>query len=102
VGVSAAAVRLVVEVVSPGKRNQDRDPIKKRREYARAAIPVYVVIDDYDDQGTVTVLTEPRPEKADWVGVHRVPYGTDVTIPEGPAKAFAITEAITGAARAEK
>ena len=99
VGVSAAAVRLVVEVVSPGTRNQDRDRVKKRREYARAAIPVYVTIDDYDDQGTVTILTEPRPEKADWVGVHRVPYGTEVTIPEGPAKGSAITEAITGAAR---
>ncbi|MFD3308244.1 Uma2 family endonuclease [Streptomyces sp. NPDC058694] len=57
---------------------------------------------DHDDQGTVTVLTEPRPEKADWVGVHRVPYGTEVTIPEGPAKGFVVTEAITGPARAEK
>ncbi|MCX4907528.1 Uma2 family endonuclease [Streptomyces sp. NBC_00878] len=102
VGISAAAVRLVVEVVSPGKRNQDRDRVKKRREYARAAIPVYVLIDDYDDEGTVTVLTEPRPEKADWVGVHRVPYGTEVTIPEGPAKGFVVTEAITGPARVRK
>ncbi|MFE9765251.1 Uma2 family endonuclease [Streptomyces sp. NPDC005808] len=101
-GISAAAVRLVVEVVSPGKRNQDRDRVKKRREYARASIPVYVIIDDYDDRGTVTVLTEPRPEKADWVGVHRVSYGTEVTIPEGPAKGFAITEAITGPARPGK
>ena len=98
-GVTAAAVRLVVEVVSPGKRNQDRDRMKKRREYARAGIPVYVIIDDYDAEGTVTVLTEPQPEKADWVGVHRVPYGTEVTIPEGPAKGFTITEAITGPRR---
>ncbi|MEV0113546.1 Uma2 family endonuclease [Streptomyces sp. NPDC050844] len=99
-GVTAAAVRLVVvEVVSPGKRNQDRDRVKKRREYARAGIPVYVIIDDYDTAGTVTVLTDPQPEKADWVGVHRVPYGTEVTIPEGPAKGFTIGEAITGARR---
>lgn len=82
-GVTAAAVRLVVEVVSPGKRNQDRDRVKKRREYARAGIPVYVIIDDCDAAGTVTVLTDPQPEQADWVGVHRVPYGTEVTIPEG-------------------
>ncbi|MBA2945174.1 Uma2 family endonuclease [Streptomyces himalayensis] len=99
-GVKAKAVHLVVEVVSPGKRNQDRDRVRKRREYARAGIPVYVIIDDYDAQGTVTVLTEPRPDKADWVGVHRVPYGTEVIIPEGPAKGFAITEGITGPARA--
>ncbi|MFF3575807.1 Uma2 family endonuclease [Streptomyces mirabilis] len=98
-GVTAAAVRLVIEVVSPGKRSQDRDRVKKRREYARAGIPVYVIIDDHDNQGTVTVLTEPQPEKADWVGVHRVPYGTDVTIPEGPAKGFVIGETITGPKR---
>ncbi|QEU92967.1 Uma2 family endonuclease [Streptomyces kanamyceticus] len=98
-GVTAAAVRLVVEVVSPGKRNQERDRVKKRREYARANIPVYVIIDDHDAEGTVTILTEPQPEKADWVGVHRVPYGTEVMIPEGPAKGFTITEAITGARR---
>lgn len=98
-GLTAAAVRLVVEVVSPGKRSQDRDRIEKRREYARAGIPVYVIIDDYDTQGTVTVLTEPQPEKADWVGVHRVPYGTEVTILEGPAKGFVIDAAITGPKR---
>ncbi|MFF0037621.1 Uma2 family endonuclease [Streptomyces mirabilis] len=98
-GVTAAAVRLVIEVVSPGKRGQGRDRVKKRREYARAGIPVYVIIDDHDNQGTVTVLTEPQPEKADWVGVHRVPYGTDVTVPEGPAKGFVIGETITGPKR---
>ncbi|MFJ1605584.1 Uma2 family endonuclease [Streptomyces sp. NPDC088253] len=98
-GVTAAAVRLVIEVASPGKRGQDRDRVKKRREYARAGIPVYVIIDDHDNQGTVNVLTEPQPEKADWVGVHRVPYGADVTIPEGPAKGFVIGEAITGPKR---
>ncbi|WP_107123086.1 Uma2 family endonuclease [Streptomyces caeruleatus] len=98
-GVAASAVSLIVEVVSPGKRNQDRDRVRKRREYARAGIPVYVIIDDYDSHGTVTVLTEPDPDKADWVGVHRVPYGTEVTIPEGPAKGFVIGEAITGPKR---
>ncbi|MFF6785009.1 Uma2 family endonuclease [Streptomyces sp. NPDC012510] len=39
-GVTADSVHLIVEVVSPGKRNQDRDRVKKRREYARAGIPV--------------------------------------------------------------
>ncbi|WP_329571901.1 Uma2 family endonuclease [Streptomyces sp. NBC_01361] len=99
-GLSAAGVRLVVEVVSPGKRNQDRDRVRKRRECARAGIPVYVIIDDHDAQGTVTVLTEPRSDKGDWVGVHQVPYGTEVTIPEGPAKGFTLDEAITGPRRA--
>ncbi|MET9381054.1 Uma2 family endonuclease [Streptomyces sp. NPDC002928] len=98
-GVKASAVQTVVEVVSPGKRNQDRDRVGKRREYARAGIPVYVTIDDYDGQGAVTLFTGPRPEKADWEDIHRVPYGTDVTIPEGPAKGFVIGEAITGPKR---
>ncbi|WP_246203632.1 Uma2 family endonuclease [Streptomyces tailanensis] len=99
VGVDASAVGAVFEVVSPGKRNQDRDRVKKRREYARAGIPVYVLIDDYDGQGAVTLFTGPRPDKADWEDIHRVPYGTDVTIPEGPAKGFVIDEAITGPKR---
>lgn len=98
-GVTASAVHLVVEVVSCGRRHQDRDRVRKRREYARAGVPVYVVIDDYDSHGTVTALTEPEPDKANWVGVHRDPYGTEVTIPEGPAKGFVIGEAITGPKR---
>lgn len=98
-GLTAAGVRVVFEVVSPGKRSQDRDRVKKRREYARAGISVYVVIDDYDDHGTVTVLTDPEPDRADWLGAHRVPYGTEVTIPSGPAKGFVIGEAITGPKR---
>ncbi len=98
-GIKASVVSLVVEVVSPGKANQDRDRIRKRREYARAGIPAYLLIDDYDGQGAVTLFTNPRPDKADWEDIHRVPYGTDVTIPEGPAKGFVIGEAITGPKR---
>lgn len=98
-GIKASAVSMVVEVVSPGKSNQDRDRIRKRREYARAGISVYVLIDDYDGQRAVTLFTGPRPDKADWEDIHRVPYGTDVTVPEGPAKGFVIGEAITGPKR---
>ncbi|ANP49542.1 hypothetical protein AVL59_07920 [Streptomyces griseochromogenes] len=99
-GLAAAGVRVVFEVVSPGKRSQDRDRVKKRREYARAGIPVYVIIDDCDKQGTVTVLTEPQPDRADWLGVASVPYGTDVHLPKGPAKGFVIGDNITGPKRA--
>ncbi|QDN99704.1 Uma2 family endonuclease [Streptomyces sp. RLB3-17] len=98
-GVRAEAVYPIVEVVSPGKRNQDRDRVRKLREYARAGIPTYVGIDDYDAQGSVTLCTGPRPDKADWEDIHRVYYGTDVTIPEGPAKGFVIGETITGPKR---
>lgn len=98
-GIKASAVQVVAEVVSPGQSNQDRDRVRKRREYARAGIPMYVLIDDYDGQGAVTLFTGPRPDKADWEDIHRVPYGTEVTIPEGPAKGFVIGEAITGPKR---
>lgn len=50
-------------------------------------------------QGAVTLFANPRPEKADWEDIHRVPYGTEVTIPEGPAKGFVIGEGITGPRR---
>lgn len=49
--------------------------------------------------GRRPLFSGPRPDKADWDDIHRVPYGTDVTISEGPAKGFVIGEAITGPKR---
>ncbi|WP_078617095.1 Uma2 family endonuclease [Streptomyces lydicus] len=97
IGVAASAVPLIVEVVSPG--HDDTLRVRKRRAYARAGIPVYVIIDDYDDHGHVTVLTSPSPEEANYGDSMRRPYGTDITIPEGPVKGFVIGKAITGQAR---
>ncbi|GAA1918001.1 hypothetical protein GCM10009837_48910 [Streptomyces durmitorensis] len=94
-GVDAAGVPMVVEVVSPGRRNIERDRVRKRREYARAGIPVYVIVDDFDEEGAVLVLTAPNPKKATYEDEHRVPYGTEAIIPSGPAKGFAIGEEIT-------
>lgn len=37
--------RLVVEVVSPGKTNQDRDYLYKRAQYAAISVPEYWLID---------------------------------------------------------
>ncbi|XUL90387.1 Uma2 family endonuclease [Streptomyces galilaeus] len=96
-GVDASGVPMVIEVVSPGRQNEQRDRIRKRREYARAGIPLYVLVDDHDGDGTVVVLASPDPKKAVYTDEHRVPYGTDAVIPEGPAKGFAIGEAITRA-----
>ncbi|MGY4973635.1 hypothetical protein ACWGCC_31225 [Streptomyces nigrescens] len=45
------------------------------------------------------LLAAPRPDEAVYTDVHRVAYGIDVIIPEGPAKGFVIGEAITGPAR---
>ncbi|MEU6812479.1 Uma2 family endonuclease [Streptomyces sp. NPDC046831] len=93
-GVDAAAVRMVVEVTSPGDRNHQRDRVRKRREYARAGILVCVVVDDCDDEGAVTVLTSPGAGRVKYTGEHRVPCGTDAVIPEGPAKGSAVGKAI--------
>jgi Uma2 family endonuclease len=46
---------LVVEVASPGKRNQDRDYRYKRSEYTVRGIIEYWIIDPEQEQ--VTVLT---------------------------------------------
>ncbi|MBD2107499.1 Uma2 family endonuclease [Nodosilinea sp. FACHB-13] len=46
---------LVVEVVSPGKANEDRDYRYKRSEYAARGIPEYWIVDPA--QAKVTVLT---------------------------------------------
>ncbi|NJP99378.1 Uma2 family endonuclease [Streptomyces zingiberis] len=96
IGVSAESVVLVAEVVPPGRDATERGRVRKRRAYARAGIPVYVLIDDHDGHGTVTVLTSPSRKEAVYAAETRVPYGTAVEIPEGPAKGFAITEEITG------
>ncbi|MFD0257695.1 Uma2 family endonuclease [Kitasatospora indigofera] len=98
-GVEAGGVTLVAEVVSPGHDARKRDLIRKRRAYARAGIPVYVIIDDLDGDGHVTVLTDPHPDRATYEAEIRVPYGTEVTVPEDPAKGFVIGVAITGEPR---
>lgn len=96
-GVDAAGVPMVVEVVSPGRRNIERDRVRKRREYARAGIPVYVIVDDFDEGGAVLVLTKPNRKKADHEDEHRVLYGTDAVVPTGPAQGFTIGKSITRA-----
>ncbi len=46
---------MVVEVVSPGKVNQDRDYRYKRSEYAARGIPEYWIVDA--DKARITLLT---------------------------------------------
>ncbi|WP_411143623.1 Uma2 family endonuclease [Streptomyces sp. x-80] len=99
IGIKASAVALIAEVVSPGHDSTHRDRVRKRRAYARAGIPVYVLVDDHDGHGTVTVLTSPDPDEGVYAAEVRVPYGTEITLPEGPAKGFTITESLTGPLR---
>ncbi|WP_377270692.1 Uma2 family endonuclease [Peterkaempfera sp. SMS 1(5)a] len=95
-GVDVSGVVLVAEVVSPGHEDRARDRVRKRRAYARAGIAVYVLVEDSDGHGSVTVLSSPVPEEAVYTTEVRVGYGTDVEVPEGPAKGMVIGESITG------
>ena len=52
---AAADVLWVLEIVSPGPLNRDRDLIDKRRDYAQARIPEYWIVDPAEE--TVTVLS---------------------------------------------
>lgn len=62
IGVVASAAYLVAEVVSQGERHQERDRVRKRREYARAGIPVYVTIPEGPAKGFVIgeAITGPK------------------------------------------
>jgi hypothetical protein len=95
-GVLASGVALVVETVSPGSESRKRDLVRKHRAYATAGIPIYVIIDDFDDGGSVTVLSGPDPARGSYARSVRTPYGEDAIVPEGPAKGFAIDAAVTG------
>lgn len=46
--------RFVLEVVSPGQTNRQRDYVRKRSQYAAVGIPEYVIVDP--EEHTVTVL----------------------------------------------
>jgi Uma2 family endonuclease len=59
--------RLVVEVVSPGKQNRDRDLVAKRRQYAELGIPEYWLIDP--ENAHITVLQLIQAETYVEVGV---------------------------------
>ncbi|MFE6049666.1 Uma2 family endonuclease [Kitasatospora sp. NPDC056446] len=98
VGLLACGIPLVGEIVWPDCCiGRERD--LKQRAYASAGIPVYVIIDDYDHGGTVTVLTCPDSERGAYASSTRTPYGKEAVIPEGPAKGFVIGPGITGERR---
>lgn len=54
---------LVVEVVSPGKENEDRDYRYKRAEYAARGIDEYWIVDPLKEQVTVLTLVDGQYEE---------------------------------------
>ncbi|MER8047136.1 Uma2 family endonuclease [Streptomyces sp. NPDC094032] len=67
-------VAMVLEVTST-RANKDREA--KRRSYARAAIPFYLLVDR--DDSTITLFSD--PDHGDYREQHRVPFGKPLALP---------------------
>ncbi|MFQ3617934.1 MAG: Uma2 family endonuclease [Cyanobacteriota bacterium] len=66
---------LVVEVVSPGKANEDRDYRFKRSEYAVRGIPEYWIVDSARQAVAVLSLVDGLYESVDYTGSQRLVSG---------------------------
>ena len=60
---------LMIEVVSPGSENRERDLVHKRTDYARTGVAEYWIVDPETD--TITVLTLPAGARGDVHGEFR-------------------------------
>lgn len=63
---------LAIEVVSPGKKNEDRDYRFKRSEYAARGIPEYWIIDPARGKVVVLTLVDGLYELVDCTGGNRL------------------------------
>lgn len=70
---------LTVEITSKGTAGKDRE--EKLHAYARAGIPLYLLIDRFADRWpTVTLYSDPAEDV--YQAAHAVPFGKPVTLPE--------------------
>ncbi|VXD25716.1 Uma2 family endonuclease [Planktothrix paucivesiculata] len=63
---------LVVEVVSPGEDNENRDYIKKMTEYAEFGISEYWIIDPLTEQVIVNLLINGSYQNTIFIGQQRI------------------------------
>ncbi|MGC0422551.1 Uma2 family endonuclease [Embleya sp. AB8] len=77
----ASMVRLACEITSPSNAMVDRGP--KYRTYARAGIPVYLLVDR--EKGVVVVYSEPidRGKDSVYQVAHQVTLGQKLDLPDG-------------------
>ncbi|MGH3426752.1 MAG: Uma2 family endonuclease [Mycobacteriales bacterium] len=76
--VPADELSLVVEITSRGNARHDR--LTKRWGYAHAPVPLYLLIDRWDENGpAVTLFSD--PENGDYRHSERVPFGQSIEIP---------------------
>ncbi|WP_329157896.1 Uma2 family endonuclease [Streptomyces anulatus] len=70
---------LVVEITPRGNAREDRT--KKYRAYARAGVPMYLLIDRFDTRGPMaTLFTEPN-EDGTFKHTDAVPFGKPLALP---------------------
>ncbi|WP_329386161.1 Uma2 family endonuclease [Streptomyces sp. NBC_01716] len=79
--IDASEALLTVEITSKGRSARD-DRTKKYRAYARALVPLYLLIDRFDTRGPiVTLFTEPS-EDGTYKHSEQVPFGKPIALPE--------------------
>jgi Uma2 family endonuclease len=78
-GANPDEVELVVEVVSIGMRDKERDRVSKYGAYARAGIPFYLLVDRYKGAGYVTLFS--NPGAGQYLDAHGVPFGEKLRLP---------------------
>ncbi|SDX06899.1 Endonuclease, Uma2 family (restriction endonuclease fold) [Amycolatopsis xylanica] len=77
--VPASSAKLVVEIVSPSNARVDR--VEKLRAYAEASIPVYLMIDRFDEHGPlVTVFSDPAD--GHYREIMAALFGSRIELPE--------------------
>lgn len=92
--------RFVLEVVSPGQANRDRDYIRKRAQYAAVGIPEYVIVDPEERSVTVLVLEQDGYREAGcYQGDRRVISSTFPDLSLTVDQIFAANEEIDSSAR---
>ncbi|EXU66787.1 hypothetical protein Z951_17790 [Streptomyces sp. PRh5] len=77
--VQADDVLLVAEITSPSTRGRDLQA--KVKGYAHSNVPIYLLIDPHDDDGSTTVYSHPDG-KGLYRDEHRAAFGEKLTLPE--------------------
>lgn len=75
---AAECLLLAVEITSPGNAKQDRD--RKRWAYAHGGVPLYLLVDRFDEDGpAVTLFSE--PSEGHYRRALCVPFGESIALP---------------------
>ncbi len=77
--VQADDVLLVAEITSPSTRARDLQA--KVKGYAHSNVPIYLLIDPHDGDGSTTVYSHPDG-KGLYRDEHRAMFGEKLTLPE--------------------